>query len=103
MNAPETLVALRGIGVRVRLADGGGNIKYAPASATPPELVAAIRENKEAIKGILGDGIVTSPLQVRDIAREVFGLPPEDREPPIPKPPKGRAPFVWNRGRAGSR
>ncbi len=105
MNAPETLAVLREIGVRVRLADDGENIKYAPASRTPPRLVEAIKENKPEIKRILGDEIITSPLQVRDIAREVFGLPPEDREPPPPKPPKGRDPFVWTarkgRGRRG--
>ena len=101
MNAPETLTALREVGVRVCLADGGENIKYSPASRTPPALVAAIRANKPEIKRILGDDIITSPFQVRDIARGVFGLPPEDREPPLPKPPKGRVPLVWGRtGRA---
>jgi len=101
LTAAETLAALREIGVRVRLADGGENIGYAPASATPPELVAAIRANKPEIKRMLGDGIITSPFQVRDIAREVFGLPPEDRTPPLPKPQKGRDPFVFERQHGG--
>ncbi len=95
MTAAETLDALREIGVRVRLADGGENVKYAPASATPPELVEAIRANKPEIKRLLGDGIVSSPGEVLEIARSVFDWPAEDREPPMPKAPKGRDPFVY--------
>ena len=104
MNAPETLAVLREIGVRVRLADDGENIKYAPASAAPPRLVEAIKENKPEIKRALGDGTVSAQSEVFDMAREHLHWP-GDRTPPPPKAPKGRDPFVWSarqgRGRRG--
>lgn len=99
MTAAETLDALREIGVRVRLADGGENVKYAPASITPPELAEAIRANKPEIKRLLGDGIVSSLGEVLSMAREILRWPAEDRTPPIPKAPKGRDPFVYGRKR----
>jgi hypothetical protein len=99
MNAAETLDALRAAGVRVRLADGGENVKYSPASTTPPELVEAIRSNKPEVKRLLGGGVVSSPAELLEMAREFFGWPAEDREPPIPKAPKGRDPFVYGRKR----
>lgn len=39
----------------------------------------------------------TSPAEVLAMARERFNWPAEDREPPIPRAPKGRDPFVYGR------
>jgi hypothetical protein len=65
-------------------------------------LVALLREHKPEITRLLaGEEIVGSPAEVLDMARAFFGLPPEDRTPPIPKAPKGRDPFVY--GRKGRR
>ena len=82
----------------VTLSSAGDKLRFRPKDALTPELVEELKTHKEGILRILADREIAArdlrPVEdageIFEMARVRFGLPPEDREPPVPPPVRGR-------------
>ena len=80
MRVGELLYQIDERGVTLQCARTEDLLRYAPAGALPPDLVAELKEHKSEIIRILREdeeycrtGIVQCERQVFDLAREHFG------------------------------
>ncbi len=80
MRVGELLYQIDERGVTLQCARAEERLRYAPAGALPPELVAELKKHKPEIIRILREdeeycrtGIVQCERQVFDLARDHFG------------------------------
>ena len=100
MSVGEVLADVERRGVTLAPADD--KLRFRPKDALPPELVEELRAHKASILRILTDREIAArdhrPVEsvgeVLEMARARFGLPPEDREPPVPPAIPGRDPLA---------
>lgn len=81
MNVGDTLFAISGAGLKLKVGEAADTLKVYPADKLTPALAAAIKEHKSAIIRIVREdeemrrtGIIQSEQQVFELASEYFGL-----------------------------
>lgn len=81
MNVGDTLFAISGAGLTLKVGEAAATLKVYPADKLTPALAAAIKEHKSTIIRIVREdeemrrtGIIQAERQVFELAREHFGL-----------------------------
>ena len=85
MSVGDILYTISEAGLTLTASKTEDTLKVYPAENITPELAAAIKEHKAEIICVMREdeemrrtGIIQSPRQVFDLAREYFGLDKED-------------------------